>query len=232
MHEEDFSAGGFDDESSSPTAATHTDILDSTCSPYMRELQDFLLRAQQTFFSQIDIAQPLLRLCVAEFARRCVELFIRHASLVRPVGRQGRLKLAGDFAQLEAALAPLNLKTQEYGRELLTAKAFRPLLFQTPSDIVASPSVGGVVPYSVVLHHLFSRAPADLQSPYRVSGWSLSRYSRFLDDHPRERDRLMVISGGLDAYAQAVRERGETHYAVMYPLMKDLLSKALNSCPV
>ncbi|OQV17242.1 Conserved oligomeric Golgi complex subunit 5 [Hypsibius exemplaris] len=228
MHDEDFSGN----EDADPHSVSTPEILDSTCSRYMRELQEFLLRAQQTFFSQIDITQPLLRSTVAEFARRCVELFIRHASLVRPVGTRGRLKLAGDFAQLEAALAPLNLKSHEYGRELAVLKAFRPLLFQTPGEISENSTVGPVVPFSVALHHLFSRAPTDLQSPYGVSGWSVSRYSRYLDEHPRERDRLLGISGGLDGYAQAVRNRGETHYAVIYPVMKELLGRALSAYPI
>jgi conserved oligomeric Golgi complex subunit 5 len=143
------------------------------------------------------------------------------------VGKHGRLRLAGDFAQLEAALAPLNLHSSDYARELSILKAFRPLLFQSPLQISANPSVGPLVPTSVALHHLFARAPVELQSPFKVSGWSISRYSRYLDEHPSEKERLILITGCLDAYAQSVRDRGETHYAVIYPLMREILAKNL-----
>lgn len=33
-------------------------------------------------------------------ACRCLELFVRHASLLRPIGDGGKLRLAADFAQV------------------------------------------------------------------------------------------------------------------------------------
>ncbi|GAV08624.1 hypothetical protein RvY_18289 [Ramazzottius varieornatus] len=223
MHDEDFSAGQHEAD------VETMEILDSTGSLYMRELHQFLSRAQQTFLSQINPRNAFLRGFISRFARRCLELFVRHTSLLRPVGKQGRLKLAADFAQMEAALAPLNLHSSEYGKELQVLKEFRPLLFQSPAQMVGNPSVGLVVPYSVVLCHLFSRAPMEVQSPHRVAGWSVSRYSRFLDEHPSEREKLLVIQNSLESYAQLVRNRGETHYAAIYPLMKDMLTVALEA---
>ena len=44
----------------------------------------------------------------------------------------------------------------------------RPLLFQTPEDIVNNPSMGESLPFSVVLHYLFSRAPIELKYPHEV----------------------------------------------------------------
>lgn len=44
----------------------------------------------------------------------------------------------------------------------------RPLLFQTSEDIVSNPALGESLPHSVVLHHLFSRAPNELKSPHEV----------------------------------------------------------------
>ena len=44
----------------------------------------------------------------------------------------------------------------------------RPLLFQTSEDIVGNPALGESLPHSVVLHHLFSRAPNELKSPHEV----------------------------------------------------------------
>ena len=44
----------------------------------------------------------------------------------------------------------------------------RPLLFQTSEDIVNNPSLGESLPFSVVLHYLFSRAPNELKYPHEV----------------------------------------------------------------
>lgn len=34
-------------------------------------------------------------------AERCLDLFVRFACLIRPIGTLGRLKLAADFAQVQ-----------------------------------------------------------------------------------------------------------------------------------
>lgn len=46
---------------------------------------------------------------------------------------------------------------------------YRPLLFQTSDLIASSPAVGDPIPYSTLLHFLFTRAPAELKSPHQVS---------------------------------------------------------------
>lgn len=197
--------------------------------PIVLFLQDLLSRTQHTFIAILDIKKPLIRSYVVDFAQRCLDLFIRHTSLIRPVGKSGRLRLAADFAQMEAALAPLDIHSSEYGAPFQVLKAMRPLLFQTPEQISQSSVLGTIVPYSVVLHHLFSRAPTDLQSPYQSSGWSISRYSRYLDEHRSENERLTILKASLDNYAHSVRNRGETHYAVIYPLMREMLNQGFDT---
>lgn len=44
----------------------------------------------------------------------------------------------------------------------------RPFLFQTSELIVNNPAVGDVIPYSTLLHFLFTRAPPELLSPHQV----------------------------------------------------------------
>lgn len=44
----------------------------------------------------------------------------------------------------------------------------RPLLFQTNEHIASSQAVGDLIPYSTILHFLFSRSPAELKSPHQV----------------------------------------------------------------
>ena len=44
----------------------------------------------------------------------------------------------------------------------------RPLLFQNSELIASSSAVGDLIPYSTLLHFLFTRAPAELKSPHQV----------------------------------------------------------------
>jgi hypothetical protein len=54
-----------------------------------------------------------------------VELFVRHASLVRPLGDGGKMRLAADFAQMELAVAPLCRKVTDLGKPYRMLRAFR-----------------------------------------------------------------------------------------------------------
>lgn len=44
----------------------------------------------------------------------------------------------------------------------------RPLLFQTSEHVADSPAVGDVIPFSIIIQFLFTRAPAELKSPFQV----------------------------------------------------------------
>lgn len=54
------------------------------------------------------------------------------------------------------------------GHEGVCALHCRPFLFQTSELIVNNPAVGDVIPYSTLLHFLFTRAPPELRSPHQV----------------------------------------------------------------
>ena len=99
---------------------------------------------------------------------RCLDLFVRHASLLRPLGEGGKMKLAADFAQMELAIASFYDRPTELGRSYRVLRSFRPLLFQTVDHLAQSAAVGDVIPYSLVLHFLFARAPSELKSPHQV----------------------------------------------------------------
>uniref|UniRef100_A0A2D4MYB3 Uncharacterized protein n=2 Tax=Micrurus TaxID=8634 RepID=A0A2D4MYB3_9SAUR len=103
------------------------------------------------------------------------------------------------------------------------------MLFQTSEHIFNSPAVGDVIPYSTIIQFLFTRAPTELKSPFQRADWTIARYSRWLDDHPAEKDRLILIRGALEAYVQSVRSREGKEFAPVYPVMVQLLQKALSS---
>lgn len=216
MHQEDFSGPA-------PTG----NQADAPCSLFMKELQGFVTRCQADYLAQFHCRDFIMD-NVLPVARRCVALFVRHASLIRPLGEGGKLRLAADFAQMEMAISPFCRRLADLGRDYRILRAFRPLLFQTVQHVAQSPALGEIIPYSTALHFLFARAPPELRSPHQVSDWSVSRYSQWLDDHEEESDRLKFIKGALEAYVKLVRQRQSKEYAPVYPIMLEMLQKGVH----
>ncbi|XP_022783449.1 conserved oligomeric Golgi complex subunit 5-like isoform X1 [Stylophora pistillata] len=217
MHSEDFT--------SSTLSRDIADSPDAPCSGYIQDLQDFIIHVQKNYIALYE-CREILSQRLEEMVCRTIELFVRHASLLRAIGEGGKLKLAADMAQIEFAVGPLCHKVSDLGKSYKLLRSFRPLLFQTSEDIVNNPALGESLPHSVVLHHLFSRAPNELKSPHEVAGWSLGFYSQWLDNHTSEEEKLALIRGTLEAYVQSVRSRGEKEFAPVYPIMLRILQAA------
>uniref|UniRef100_A0A8C2GNZ5 Conserved oligomeric Golgi complex subunit 5 n=1 Tax=Cyprinus carpio TaxID=7962 RepID=A0A8C2GNZ5_CYPCA len=188
-------------------------------------LQGFIARVMNDYFRPLQCLDFLYD-STEIIAQRAITLFIRHASLLRPLGEGGKMRLAADFAQMELAVAPLCRRVSDLGKAYRLLRSFRPLLFQTSEHIASSQALGDLIPYSTILHFLFTRAPAELKSPHQRAEWSISRYSQWLDDHPSEKDRLTLIRGALEAYVQSIRARQGKEFAPVYPIMLQLLQKA------
>ncbi|XP_040199470.1 conserved oligomeric Golgi complex subunit 5 [Rana temporaria] len=219
MHQEDFSGN-----------VQNTGKPDIPCSLYMKELQGFIARVMSDYFRHFECSDFVYDNTEA-IAQRAIELFIRNASLLRPLGEGGKMRLAADFAQMELAVAPLCRRVADLGKSYRLLRSFRPLLFQTSEHIANSTSVGDLIPFSVILQFLFTRAPPELKSPYQRAEWSIARYSQWLDDHPSEKDRLVLIRGALEAYVQSVKAREGKEFAPVYPIMVQLLQKATSTVP-
>ncbi|NWZ61034.1 COG5 protein, partial [Acrocephalus arundinaceus] len=217
MHQEDFS--GSLSSSGKP---------DVPCSLYMKELQGFIARVMSDYFRHFECFDFVFDNTEA-MAQRAIELFIRNASLIRPLGEGGKMRLAADFAQMELAVAPLCRRVSDLGKSYRQLRSFRPLLFQTSEHIASSPALGEVIPFSIILQFLFTRAPPELKSPFQRAEWSIARYSQWLDDHPSEKDRLALIRGALEAYVQSVRTREGKEFAPVYPIMVQLLQKGMSA---
>lgn len=225
IHNEDFS-GSVDDQPKEAAAGSTA----TPCSLYMKELQGFLARVSADYLQAFE-CHELLAECVLPVVRRCVDQFVVDASLIRPMGTEGQMRLASDCAQLEMALEPLSgqLNATLLGNSYDTLRSFRSMLFLNPEDILSSPALGKSLPFSVALHFLYAKAPKELQSPHESTGWSLSRYSSWLSDHPQEIDRLQFIQGSLESYVAGTRQRGEKSYAHPYPIMLQVLEQGLSS---
>ncbi|KAM6152343.1 conserved oligomeric Golgi complex subunit 5 isoform 4-T4 [Erethizon dorsatum] len=148
MHQEDFSG--------SLSSSGKPDI---PCSLYMKELQGFIARVTNDYFKQFECSDFVFDHTEA-IAQRAIELFIRNASLIRPLGEGGKMRLAADFAQMELAVGP------------------------------------------------FCRRVSDLGKSYRM---------------------LRSFRGALEAYVQSVRSREGKEFAPVYPIMLQLLQKAMSA---
>ncbi|CAD1472025.1 unnamed protein product, partial [Heterotrigona itama] len=197
------------------------------CSLYMRELQGFILRSVNTFLMPYK-NQAIVAECCKSVASRCIELFVRHACLLRPLTDFGRTKLIVDFSQIEVAVAPLcrggQLGSSEQ-QQYRTLRALKTLLSLSPDEIVQKVLEGEGecgIPRSLVLLYLFSTAPPELVSPHQSTSWSVGRLSQWMDKHPNERDRLAFCSGPLERYQLTVRQQNLPTFHPLFPLMKKL----------
>ncbi|KAI4498081.1 hypothetical protein M0802_006905 [Mischocyttarus mexicanus] len=200
---------------------------DISCSLYMRELQGFILRSVNTFLIPYKKSSSGYRMSVAS---RCIELFMRHACLLRPLTDFGRKKLIMDFTQMEIAVSPLCgggqlslLEQQQYRR----LRALKALLLQKPEDMVEKvledPSENSVPP-SLLLLHLFSGAPPELLSPHQSAGWSIGRLSQWIDSHPEEKDRIALSKGSLERYQLTIQQNNIPSFHPLFPLMTKLVN--------
>jgi len=205
------------------------------CSPYMKELQAFLERISKDFlvhFTCKEFIDGELR----PLAEKIIRQFVLHASLIRPLGSGGAMRLASDCAQLEFALSlilgptgfssagPTGLNAIGPAYQLL--RAFRALLFLNAEDLQSYEGIGAVVEHSVVLHLLISRCPDLMPSPQSTLGWGLARYTRWLQKH-NEREKLLLIQGSLEAYVAAARNRNDKSYIPQYPVLLKILQSGL-----
>lgn len=82
------------------------DKPDVPCSLYMKELQGFISRVMADYFRHFQCVDFIYE-STESIAQRAIELFIRHASLLRPLGEGGKMRLAADFAQVRVVYSPL-----------------------------------------------------------------------------------------------------------------------------
>uniref|UniRef100_A0A224X7W7 Conserved oligomeric Golgi complex subunit 5 n=1 Tax=Panstrongylus lignarius TaxID=156445 RepID=A0A224X7W7_9HEMI len=192
---------------------------------YMRELQAFISRAVTSYLSPFH-NQILVTQSCSEVASRTIELYIRNASLLRPLSECGRKKLLADFKSLEDAINPLCVHLSELGAVYSMLRSMRPLVTATPKEIASSPVLGQVIPYSLAITLLFSWGPPELPSPHQSVGWPISKLSEWLDNHPDEKDRLELLNGAFHKYEQHVYAENKSSFHDIYPIMKSLLATA------
>ncbi|KAK7385930.1 hypothetical protein VNO78_31913 [Psophocarpus tetragonolobus] len=207
--------------------------MDNNASPYMEELQKCILHFRSEFLSRLlpsrnSTAPGTENICtrlVQSMASRVLVFFIRHASLVRPLSESGKLRMARDMAELELAVGQNLFPVEQLGAPYRALRAFRPLIFLETSQLASSPLLQDLPP-NVILHHLYTRAPAELQSPLQRNKLTPLQYSLWLDS--QWEDQIWKgIKATLDDYAANVRSRGDKEFSPVYPLMLQLGSSLI-----
>ncbi|OVA16463.1 Conserved oligomeric Golgi complex subunit 5 [Macleaya cordata] len=215
MHEHNFGVHGMD-------AA-----MDNSASPYMEELQKYVLHFRSEFLSRLlpsssantltSNTETICTRLVRTMASRVLIFFIRHAALVRPLSESGKLRMARDMAELELAVGQNLFPVEQLGAPYRALRAFRPVIFLETSQLGASPLLQDLPP-SVILHHLYSRGPEELQSPLQRNKLTPLQYSLWMDSQGE--DQIWKgIKATLDDYAANIRARGDKEFSPVYPLM-------------
>lgn len=217
IHDQDFGSQGMD--------AT----MDNNASAYMDEIQKSTIHFRTEFLSKLLPSSSTTRtetICtqlVRKMASRVLSFFIRHAALVRPLSESGKLRMARDMAELELAVGQNLFPVEQLGAPYRALRAFRPVIFLDTSQLSGSPLLQDLPP-SVILHHLYSRGPDELQSPMQRNKLTPLQYSLWLDSQGE--DQIWKgIKATLDDYEMKVRARGDKEFSPVYPLMLQIGAK-------
>ncbi|XP_049871915.1 conserved oligomeric Golgi complex subunit 5 [Pectinophora gossypiella] len=198
-----------------------------SCSPYMKELQQFVSRCKDIYLSMFT-EKPALNHCCTNIAKACTERFIYHICNVRPLSKYGRVKLQVDCKHLETALYPLVADMTELGDCHRQLKALQLLLDKSPQEIAKSQSEGASLPYSLVMMFLFSYAGPQLMAPHTCAGWNVHKLMQWLDSHKNEKERLDFVAGALQRYQNHIRQNQIATYDEVYPVLLQLLEEGKN----
>lgn len=66
----------------------------------MREMTAFVARAYSSYLKPFE-SQDVLKKCCAESGELCMEYFLRHVALIRPLGAGGRMRLTTDCNEVQ-----------------------------------------------------------------------------------------------------------------------------------
>lgn len=196
-------------------------------SPYIQECTLLLTGFKQEYLSRfVPVPSPNVPSCAASLvermAARLLMFFVRHASLVRPLGPTGKLQVAKDLAELQLSVGQNLWPLEQLPMPFRALKAFRALLFQETSGVLTGPLIRDLPP-SIVLHHLFSRLPLTIRAPHERSGLKPGQYSSWLDQHNAE-ETLSGIAGALEASKDAISKLGAEGKEVA-EVMKELCTR-------
>lgn len=144
---------------------------------------------------------------ILRIAKHALRSFVVHASLIRPLGEGGKLKLTSDMTELEFAISQLlgsapapSLSMADCGFDFKALRSFRALIFKedlanTLDELL--PLQSGLATHEVA-HHIIVRSEKILL-PQDLHKWSRIEYIKWLENRKDSRDAMQLIKGCLDA---------------------------------
>lgn len=207
-------------------APTNMNTEGGQCSVYVIELGSYLKWIRREIFPKLKCSES--KEWIHSIATRILDYFLRHASIIKPINENGKLKLASDITQIEFILnqwfLDCGLKIEnEITAKTQALKAFKPLLFKD-LNLLTDPYQTTQIPMTILIHHIFTRAPDVLMLPHKRFGWTEQQYSDWIDHHSEE-EVIQLLDKCLNAYAEEVVARGETVYCEEYPILRHLLTQ-------
>ena len=209
LHQEDFS-------SDAPFMPDHGG------SKYLSRFQNAVQHFLQSHLALYTLrpARPVfVKQYLEKLVRDTVQAFLLHASMLRPLSDSGKLHLAGDIPQLELALQAL-CESPVLKPVYSQLHAFRRLIFLETSELTSQdikPLLLSLPPQAV-MSHLFSRAPAEIESPNTRAKWDIPHYYRWIQTHSFQQ-LYDLMQDSLSAYAKRVNARGEQSFHTIYPII-------------
>ncbi|GAA5957719.1 hypothetical protein JCM3765_003744 [Sporobolomyces pararoseus] len=224
------------DYSSESSSSSSTTVGGTSSSNYLIDLSEKLnlIKSEILTPKHYKVDVNLLKDWGLDLSRFVVQTFLLHSSILGNLSESGKLKLVQDTTFLEfninnflsgfssSSTSPTEgggggIGLKDMGDQFKALRAFRPLLFQETSTLLLNnPSTSSSetttttnVPTLILLHHLISRSPQNLQIPlpHKHFGWNEFEYVRWLNEHG-EQDRLNLIKKVLkDWLLQKQQER-------------------------
>lgn len=166
-------------------------------SSYMKELQRHVRYYHTTILQNFSCgAEP--KTWVRQISKYILYVFIFQASIVRPLSEAGKLKLAGDMAELEFTISQFmseyGARTEEVGDEYKALRAFRPLLFLDSAQLTAAHHTSGLSKV-VLIHHLIVRSQQQSKSlplPYTIYDLSRQEYMTWMETQNNEKEAVQL----------------------------------------
>jgi len=174
----------------------------------MQDLIDKLAFVKSELLGRMSLGD-FMREWILNLSRYLIHIFLLHASIVRPLGESGKLKLTGDMTELEMGISSLlttgqltgarssskSLKLDEIGDEYFALRSFRTILF-SELNTLANPVETVHLPPLVVLHHIIVLSP--LRLPHEVHGWSEVEYVLWVLKHQGLEDQLGLLEKAVE----------------------------------
>ncbi|ADV21425.1 hypothetical protein I305_06443 [Cryptococcus gattii E566] len=201
-------------------------------SPYMQDLVDKIGFVRSQIMGRMSLGE-YMKAWVLDLSKFILRTFLLHASITRPMGESGALKLTGDMTELEMGVTNLlstgkiqgtkdSVKVEQVGDEYVALRTFRTLLFANLESL-ANPVETVHIPPLIVLHHIIVRSP--LLLPHEFHGWSESEYVLWIEKHKDEKEQWELVERTVEDQHVTHNEE-EMKVNIYVKLIKEILAHA------